>query len=78
MSESSSRRVLGSECSFVQPKDGGGDKAAWAERRAVAVAGGLPDGTSLWLLGSAFDVQDPEASAIEQFRGSEVAIPEPT
>ena len=55
----------------------------WAAvRSAIALVtettGGLPDGTSLWLLGSAFDVQDPEASALEHFRGSEVAIPEPT
>ena len=55
----------------------------WAAvRSAIALVtettGGLPDGTSLWLLGSAFDVQDPESSALEQFRGSEVAIPEPT
>jgi hypothetical protein len=53
-----------------------------AVRSAIALVtettGGLPDGASLWLLGSAFDVQDPEASALEHFRGSEVAIPEPT
>src|SRR5450756_3198886 len=53
----------------------------WAAvRSAIALVtettGGLPDGTSLWLLGSAFDVQDPEASALEHL--SLIHISEPT